>query len=87
MPLCAFDPNVNFPLSFCDLGPTNPCTLQGSSAIVLVDVGTDAKDMHIIPYLGFVSVEYLHIRDADIMPDLISSAMAAASSLISPAIE
>jgi hypothetical protein len=54
---------------------------------VLVDVGTDAKDMHIIPYLGFVSVEYLHIRDADIMPDLISSAMAAASSLISPAIE
>jgi hypothetical protein len=61
--------------------------LQGSSAIVLVDVGTDAKDMHVIPYLGFVSVEYLHIRDADIMPEMISSAMVAASSLISPSIK
>ncbi len=54
---------------------------------MLVDVGTDAKDMHIIPYLGFVSAEYLHIRDADIMPEMISSAVAAASSLISPSIK
>ena len=51
---------------------------------MLVDTGTDAKDMHIIPYLAFVSVEYLHISDADIMPEMISSAMAAASPLVSP---
>ena len=53
---------------------------------MLVDVGTDAKDMHIIPYLAFVSVEYLHIRDADTMPEMLSRAMAAASSLISPSL-
>jgi hypothetical protein len=72
-----------FPPLLCEANPHQPLQLQGSSAIVLVDVGTDAKDMHIIPYLGFVSVEYLHIRDADTLPEMISSAMAAASSLIS----
>jgi hypothetical protein len=72
---------------FVSPGPSNPFFPQKSSAIVLVDAGADAKDMHIIPYLGFVSVEYLHIWDVAIMTEMISSAMAAANSLISPSIE
>ena len=59
-----------------------PLAAQGASAIVLVDHGTDAKDMHIVHYLGFLAVDYLHINQQHLLPNFIWSAIAAAAALV-----